>query len=80
MKLVVNGIYCDTAVARPLSTNCFSLHGIAAEETAYRMPDGQHFIVRRINGQETALLPISAEDLLRWKQYRSQFPTRLWLG
>lgn len=80
MKTVINGIYYDTTTAQTLSTKCFSLHGISAQETAYRMSDGHHFIVRCINGQETALLPISTEDLYRWKQYRSQFPTQLWLG
>ena len=47
MKTVVDGIYYDTAIAQLLSANCISLHGIAAEETAYCMPDGHHFIVRR---------------------------------
>ena len=80
MKTVVDGVYYDTCAARPLSVNCFSLHGIAVDETAYCMPKGHHFIVRRIDGQETALLPASAEDLRRWKQYRNQFPAQLWLG
>ena len=78
MKTVVDGIYYDTAIAQLLSANCISLHGIAAEETAYCMPDGHHFIVRRINGQETALLPATAEDILCWEQYRKKFPSQLW--
>ncbi len=80
MKTVIKGIYYDTCAARLISANCFSLHGIAAEETAYCMPNGNHFIVRRIDGQETALLLASVEDLRRWKQYRRRFPDRLWLG
>ena len=78
MKTVVDGIYYDTAIAQLLSANCISLHGIAAEETAYCMPDGHHFIVRRINGQETALLPKNTEDLLCWKQYRRKLPAQQW--
>lgn len=80
IKKVVNGIVYDSAAAQPLLTHRFSLHGIRAEETAYQMPEGYPFIVRRINGQETALLPASTEDLRRWKQYRRRFPTQLWLG
>lgn len=80
MKTVVNNICYDTSAARPISTSHFSLHGISAEETAYQMPDGHRFIVRRLNGQETALLPASEEDLHRWKEYRRQFPLQLWLG
>lgn len=80
MKKVVNGIVYDSAAAQPLLTHRFSLHGIRAEETAYQMPEGYPFIVRRINGQETALLPASTEDLRRWKQYRRRFSTQLWLG
>nr|WP_143259625.1 hypothetical protein [Anaerofilum sp. An201] len=80
MKKIVNGIWYDTGAARMLSTYYFFLDKIPMEESAYQMPDGACFIVRRINGSETALLPIAAEDIPRWKKYRSQFITQLWLG
>lgn len=80
MKKIINGIRYDTSAAQRLSTFYFYLHGIAVEETAYLMPEGQYFIVRSINGQETVLLAASAEDIPRWKKYRSQFPEQLWLG
>ncbi len=80
MKTIVNGICYDTAAARVLSTYYFSLHGVPVEESAYQMPDGACFIVRRINGNDTALLPVPADDIPRWKKYRSQFTARLWPG
>lgn len=80
MKKIINGITYDTSAAQQLSALYFSLHGIAIEETAYLMPEGHYFIVRSINGQETVLLTASAEDIPRWKKYRSQFPEQLWLG
>lgn len=75
-----NGIYYDTSTASAIAASCFSLHGMTVEETAYCMPEGQLFLVRRINGQETALFPASEEDLLRWKKYRGSHPTQLWMG
>ena len=53
MKAVTNGNDCDTFFAQPLSTGCFLPHGISEEKRAYWMPESHHFIVRRINGQET---------------------------
>ncbi|HIV17821.1 MAG TPA: hypothetical protein IAC82_00680 [Candidatus Merdivicinus intestinigallinarum] len=78
MKAVVNGIYYDTLSAQPLSANCCSLGGILAEETAYQMPEGHYFIVRRVNGEEIALIPVSAEELLRWTRDRSQPADEPW--
>ncbi len=69
MKTVVNGVFYDTSIARPISVNCFSIRGLATEETIYCMPDGHHFIIRRIGGKEKILLPASSEEIIRWKQY-----------
>ena len=54
MKTVINGVYYDTAQARPLATIAFAVHGVTAEESAYQMPDGHCFLVRRIGGKETS--------------------------
>ena len=80
MKTVINGVYYDTAQARPLATIAFAVHGVTAEESAYQRPDGHCVLVRRIGGKETALLAVSAQDLRCWKQFRQDHPTHLWLG
>lgn len=80
MKTILEGVLYDTETAHPLASVCFSLHGITVEETACRTPEGRCFIVRRIGGQETALVPISDGDLERWRDYRSTFPEQLWPG
>ena len=54
MKTVINGVYYDTAQARPLATIAFAVHGVTAVESAYQMPDGHCFLVRRIGGKETS--------------------------
>ena len=70
MKTYINGICYDTDAAQPIASVCFSLRGTEVEETAYQMPNGRCFIIRRSRGRETGVFPVNAEDICWWKQHR----------
>ena len=70
----------DPAQLRRLHTVCFSLEGAAVEESAFRAPDGGIFILRRINGIETAFYHATPEQYAAWMRFRDEHPCRLWPG
>lgn len=70
----------DPAQLRRLHTVCFLLEGAAVEESAFRAPDGGIFILRRINGIETAFCHATPEQYAAWMRFRDEHPRRLWPG
>ncbi|HJC08864.1 MAG TPA: hypothetical protein H9706_07735 [Candidatus Gemmiger stercorigallinarum] len=70
----------DPAQLRRLHTVCFSLEGAAVEESAFRAPGGGIFILRRINGIETAFYHATPEQYAAWMRFRDEHPRRLWPG
>lgn len=50
------------------------------EESAFRAQDGGIFILRRINGIETAFCHATPEQYTAWMCFRDGHPRRLWPG